>query len=123
MSEAGTPFDSGHWRNRAIKRALEQGGLRKINAHDLRHSHAGLLIRAGESLAYVRDQLGHQSIKVAVDIHGHLAPEGNKAAVDRLDDDSHTTIRNLSATNNNNKEKGLSQQAKPFFLTGGVEGT
>lgn len=123
MSEAGTPFDSGQWRNRAIKRALEQGGLRKINAHDLRNSHAGLLIRAGESLAYVRDQLGHQSIKVAVDIYGHLAPEGNKAAVDRLDDDSHTTIRNLSATNNNNKEKGLSQQAKPFFLTGGVEGT
>lgn len=41
---------------------------------------------AGESLAYVRDQLGHHSIKLTVDIYGHLAPEGNKQAVDRLDD-------------------------------------
>ncbi len=51
------------------------------------------------------DQLGHHSIKVTVDIYGHLAPEGNKAAVDRLDDDFPTTIRNLSATT---KEKGVS---------------
>jgi integrase len=47
---------------------------------------ASLLIQAGESLAYVRDQLGHHSIKVTVDIYGHLAPEGNKQAVDKLDD-------------------------------------
>jgi hypothetical protein len=40
----------------------------------------------GESPAYIRDQLGHHSIKVTVDICGHLAPEGNKGAVDRLDD-------------------------------------
>jgi len=47
------------------------------------------------SLAYVRDQLGHHSIKVTVDIYGHLSPEGNKAAVDRLDDDRFdATIRN-----------------------------
>jgi hypothetical protein len=35
-------------------------------------------------------------IKVTVDIYGHLAPEGNKAAVDRLDDDA--IIRNPAAT-------------------------
>ncbi|MBU2055160.1 MAG: hypothetical protein KKC25_09315 [Proteobacteria bacterium] len=34
--------------------------------------------------------------KVTVDIYRHLAPEGNKAAVDRLDDDA--TIRNPAAT-------------------------
>ena len=55
-----------------------------------------MLIQAGESLAYIRDQLGHHSIKVTVDIYGHLAPEGNKAAVDRLDDDA--TFRNPAAT-------------------------
>jgi hypothetical protein len=38
------------------------------------------------SLAYIRDQLGHHSIKVTVDIYGHLTPEGNKEAVDGLDD-------------------------------------
>jgi integrase len=53
--------------------------------HDLRHTFASLLIQNGESLAYVRDQLGHSSIQVTVDIYGHLVPGANRAAVDRLD--------------------------------------
>ena len=67
-------------------KALKKAGLRRIRIHDLRHTYASLLIQAGESLAYVRDQLGHHSIKVTVDIYGHLDPEGNKQAVDKLDD-------------------------------------
>ncbi len=44
---------------------------------------------------YVRDQLGHSTIKVKVDIYGHLVPGGNKEAVDRLDDNPNpSTIRN-----------------------------
>ncbi len=34
---------------------------------------------------YVKDQLGHHSIKVTVDVYGHLVPGANKAAADRLD--------------------------------------
>jgi hypothetical protein len=49
----------------------------------------------GESLAYVRDQLGHSSIKITVDTYGHLVPGANKAAVDRLDE---LIGRNLYAT-------------------------
>ena len=33
--------------------------------------------------------LGHHSIKVTVDIYGNLAPKGNKAAVDGLDELEH----------------------------------
>jgi integrase len=78
---------------------MNKAELRKIHPHMLRYSYASLLIQAGESLAYIRDQLGHHSIKMTVDIYGHLAPEGNKAAVDRLDDYGETeTFRNLSAT-------------------------
>ena len=50
-------------------------------------------------MIYVRDQFGPSSIKVTVDIYGHLVPGGNKDAVDKLDDSPRTaTIRNLSAT-------------------------
>jgi hypothetical protein len=42
--------------------------------------------RKGESLAYVKEQMGHSSIQVTVDVYGHLVPGGNRAAVDRLDD-------------------------------------
>lgn len=93
------------WRREVFVKALEKAGLRKIRIHDLRHTYASLLIQSGESLAYIRDQLGHHSIKVTVDVYGHLAPEGNKAAVDALDDPAfNETIRNLSATRN---EKGV----------------
>ena len=46
-------------------------------------------------MAYIRDQLGHHSIKLTVDTYGHLVPGANRAAVDRLDD---ATGRNLYAT-------------------------
>jgi hypothetical protein len=43
--------------------------------------------------------MGHSSIKVTVDIYGHLLPGANRAAVNRLDDaDLRATIRNPAAT-------------------------
>lgn len=88
ISQVGTYLSKSNWRRRIFYKALEKAGLRKRRIHDVRHSYASLLIQSGESLAYIRDQLGHHSIKVTVDIYGHLAPEGNKAAVDSLDDDN-----------------------------------
>jgi integrase len=34
---------------------------------------------------YVKDQLGHSSIEITVDIYGHLIPSSNRDAVNRLD--------------------------------------
>lgn len=65
---------------------LTKAKLRRVRFHDLRHTFASLLIAQGESLAYVKDQLGHSSIKITVDTYGHLVPGGNRQAVDRLDD-------------------------------------
>jgi integrase len=44
-----------------------------------------MLIAQGESLAYIRDQLGHSSIKLTVDTYGHLIPGSNRAAVEKLE--------------------------------------
>jgi hypothetical protein len=53
------------------------------------------------------DQLGHASIRLTVDLYGHLVPGGNRAAVDKLDDveglsapdgQLRPTVRNLPAT-------------------------
>ena len=65
---------------------LAKAGLPRRNLHSLRHSFDSLLIQNGESLAYVRDQLGHSSIQITVDTYGHLVPGGNRMAVNRLDD-------------------------------------
>jgi integrase len=84
-SVVGTPFDESNVR-KAYGRILEQAELRHRRIHDLRHTFASLLIQQGESLVYVKEQMGHASIQITVDIYGHLVPGGNRAAVDRLDD-------------------------------------
>ena len=70
---------------KALNRILVDAGLRRVRFHDLRHTFASLLLQNGESLTYVKDQMGHSSIQVTVDIYGHLVPGGNRAAVDKLD--------------------------------------
>ncbi len=44
-----------------------------------------MLIQAGASLAYVRDQMGHRSIQVTVDVYGHLIPGANISFIDKID--------------------------------------
>ncbi|HEX7680320.1 MAG TPA: tyrosine-type recombinase/integrase [Thermoanaerobaculia bacterium] len=81
----GEPLDGDNVRRRIFEKALTKAKLRHIRIHDLRHSFASHLIQNGESLAYVRDQMGHSSITVTVDVYGHQLPDSNRAAIDRLD--------------------------------------
>ena len=73
---------------------LASAGLRKIRLHDLRHTFGSLLIQAGASLAYVKEQMGHSSIQVTVDIYGHLIPGANVSFVDKLDTATHQSAHN-----------------------------
>lgn len=98
ISEEGTPLDACNFRNRIWYKLLTKTGLHHIRIHDLRHTFASLLIQQGESLAYVKEQLGHGSIQITVDTYGHLVPGGNRQAVDKLDGLENETIRNPGAT-------------------------
>jgi integrase len=69
-----------------FKRILSKAGLREIRVHDIRHSFASLLLSDGQSPVYVKEQLGHSSIQMTVDIYGHLIPSSNREAVNRLDE-------------------------------------
>jgi integrase len=82
---AGGRVDGDNLRRRIFQPLLTAATVPDVRLHDLRHTFASLLIQNGESLAYVRDQLGHSSIQVTVDVYGHLVPGANRAAVDRLD--------------------------------------
>src|SRR5262245_25589391 len=81
----GTQLDPSNLR-KMFYRLLTVAKLRRVRFHDLRHTFASLLIQQGESLAYIRDQLGHSSIQITVDTYGHLVPGGNRQAVDKLDE-------------------------------------
>jgi integrase len=81
---------------------LKKSGLRHVRIHDVRHTFASLLIQNGESLASVKEQMGHHSIQLTVDVYGHLVPGGSPQAVDKLDGLGDTTIRNPDATSDLN---------------------
>ncbi len=84
-NEVGGLLDPDNLRKRVFYGLLRASGLRHIRFHDLRHAFASLLLQQGESPVYVKEQMGHSSIQVTVDLYGHLIPGGNKQAVDRLD--------------------------------------
>jgi integrase len=70
---------------RVFKRVLKKAGIREMRLHDVRHTFASLLLSQNESPVYVKEQLGHSSIQMTVDIYGHLIPSSNRGAVNRLD--------------------------------------
>ncbi len=80
----GNPPDMQNVKNRHFYPNLDKAGLRRIRFHDLRHTFASLLVQDGQPLAYVKEQLGHSSIKLTVDVYFHLQPGANREAVNRL---------------------------------------
>ena len=85
LSATGGLVNHNYLRGRIFHGLLQAAELRRIRFHDLRHTFASLLLQQGESLIYVKEQMGHSSIQLTVDLYGHLIPGGNKQAVDRLD--------------------------------------
>jgi integrase len=72
--------ESGYWPysqrkvQMLVKRVCKGAKLRVRNPHDLRHTYASILLMADKSPAYVKEQLGHSSIMMTVDIYGHWIP-------------------------------------------------
>jgi integrase len=81
-----TILDPDNLYHRVFLPVLAKAGIRKIRLHDLRHTFGSLLLQNGASIVYVKEQMGHSSIQVTVDIYGHLIPGANLSFVDRLDE-------------------------------------
>ena len=72
-TSAGTHLDPSNIR-RAFHSVLEAAELSRIRYHDMRHTYATNLLKAGENLDDVRRLLGHSSIQITVDTYGHFIP-------------------------------------------------
>lgn len=62
------------WR-KAVDAAGEAGLTKTPRIHDLRHSHASLMIAGGMNLYELAGRLGHESITTTADTYGHLVPD------------------------------------------------
>lgn len=59
-------------------------GIARRRLHDLRHTFATILIMNGESMAYVKDQMGHKNITMTVNTYTHWIPGSNRKAMNGL---------------------------------------
>jgi integrase len=80
----GRPL-GGSWVTREFQRYLRLAGADRLRFHDLRHTHASLLIAAGLHPRLIMERLGHSSISVTMDRYGHLFPAAGKEAARLLD--------------------------------------
>jgi len=81
--EDGTPLDPREFTKR-FQRHLEKAGLPKVRLHDLRHTHASLLLARGVHPKVVQERLGHSSITMTLDLYSHLTPGLQEAAATTL---------------------------------------
>ncbi len=85
-SERGTMFwptnVSAHWR-----RLRSRAGVgRRIRLHDLRHAMATAWLAAGVPVKVVSERLGHASIAITLQIYGHVLPNMQAEAADKMDE-------------------------------------
>ncbi len=71
---------------REMKRICKESGVKKIRIHDLRHSHASLLIELGFSPILISERLGHEKIQTTLDIYSHLYPNKDSLVSKKLND-------------------------------------
>ncbi|WP_240610894.1 site-specific integrase [Ammonifex thiophilus] len=62
-------------------RLCREAGVRRIRVHDLRHTHASLLLKQNVHPKVAQERLGHSDIKTTLDIYSHLLPGIQGAAV------------------------------------------
>lgn len=67
-----------------MKRGAKVSGVKRIRLHDLRHSHASLLIELGFSPLLIAERLGHEKVETTLNTYSHLWPHKQDEVVAKL---------------------------------------
>jgi len=72
--------------SRTFRARAARAGLPVIRFHDLRHTHATLLLAAGVPVKVVSERLGHSTVAFTMDVYQHVLPGQQREAVQALAD-------------------------------------
>lgn len=64
---------------------MEQSGVPRLRFHDLRHTHATILLSLGENPKIVSERLGHSRVGVTLDIYSHVLPDMQQGAAENFE--------------------------------------
>lgn len=66
-------------------RGCKKTGVKRIRIHDIRHSHASLLINQGYDALILADRLGHEKVSTTLNTYSHLFPHKQQSLVESLE--------------------------------------
>ena len=69
-----------------LNQYTEQVDVKQIRLHDLRHSHASLLIELGYQPLVVADRLSHENVKTTLETYAHLYPHKQTTICEKLEE-------------------------------------
>ena len=76
----------------AVPRIAKKAGLGHITLHELRHTHATILLKAGTHPKVVQDRLGHSTISVTMDRYSHAIPSMQREAVAKFSEQMQSSV-------------------------------
>lgn len=73
-----------HFFEHEMKRGTKDGEVKRIRLHDIRHSHASLLIELGFSPLAIADRMGHEKVETTLNTYSHLFPHKRDEVAEKL---------------------------------------
>lgn len=70
--------------NKMLIRHAEKVKVKAIRVHDLRHSHASLMLQLGMNDLELKNRLGHSDISTTLGVYSHLHPTAMKSVADKF---------------------------------------
>ncbi|MBZ8121439.1 tyrosine-type recombinase/integrase [Bacillus thuringiensis] len=67
-----------------FKKIIKKAGIKEIRFHDVRHTHATLLLKQGVNPKIISERLGHTDISMTLRIYSHILPNMQKEAVENF---------------------------------------
>jgi integrase len=100
------PRGDGTWWNPpaislSFMRAVKAAGVPRIRLHDVRHSHASLLLAAGVNPKVVSERLGHSSVAFTLDTYAHVMPGMQPESAELFD----RLVFGVAETSNDDQEE------------------
>ncbi|MBI9011248.1 MAG: site-specific integrase [Clostridiales bacterium] len=82
--------------NTQMKRGSKIAGVKKIRVHDIRHSHASLLVELGFSPLLIAERLGHEKVQTTMETYSHLYPNKQNEVTAKLQELVEESYRNMN---------------------------
>lgn len=67
-----------------LRDRAQKAGVKEIRVHDLKHSHASVLINLGANSVLVAERLGHESPDITLKIYAHLFPNQQRDIIAKI---------------------------------------